>query len=149
MTGRGRHGTNIPSPKASINLRGDLDTTGTIEGPNPRSGTTGIGIAGLEYEDIPPPNVQRDHPPQNWTLEKIGSISGIATAAIIVIIFFYSMNSNVNDVKADVKESKGKIERLDEKANKQASVIENVANSVQRLEGEIRRTQDYVHDRRK
>ena len=148
MTGTSGYGPRIPNRQTNAAIRNVMQTSGTIDRPNPRSGTNGIGVDGFKYEDLPPPK-SHDHTLQSWSLERVGSYLGIAVVAISVIIFFYSMNSNIEIVKIDVKDGKDRIERLDEKVNKQTSAIESVTNSVQRLEGEIRRTQDYVQNRKK
>lgn len=148
MTVRRGSGPRIPNRQTTPSLRGDLGTSATSEGPNRVSGTSNVGVEGLDYVDIPPPSA-RHATPSNWTAEKIGTYLAFALAALSVIFFFWHMDSNIDAIKSDVKEEKDKIDKLDEKSNRHTSSLENVTNSVQRLEGEIRRTQDYINNRKK
>jgi len=153
MTRHRGHQPNIPS-RQKMSLR-DIQTTRTTEeeegggGRNLGSGTAPAGVKNLILEDLPPPKSRRARPEPQWTLEKFGSFLGIALAGITIILFFYRMNSNIDDIKTDLKEERDKIEKIDEKSNKQASSTENLANSIQRLEGEVSRTQDFIRDRKK
>lgn len=133
-------------------LRGDLGTSRTTDEEEPKVelGTDRFGVAGLNYEPLPP--VKERHAPAEpayWTMEKgLAALGGVAVL-ITVVIFFNHMDSNISDVKADVREQKDKIGKLDEKSNKQTVAIEIVTGSVQRLENEVRRTQDYIQEKKR
>lgn len=151
MTRTRAPGQGIPNRPTSSVLRGDLGTSSTTdkEGPKVELGTSRFGVAGLNYEPLPP--VKERHAPTEgyWTMEKILAALGGVVVLITVVIFFNRMDSNISDVKADVKEEKDKIGKLDEKSNKQTVAIEMVTGSVQRLENEVRRTQDYIQEKKR
>lgn len=151
MTGTRGRGTRIPNGHVKTGLRGQLDTARTVstEGPVIRTGTSNIEVQSLRYEDLPPPKVQSEPAQEKWSLEKFGAYLGIGIAILSIILFFYRMDSNVDAIKTEVKDSSVKLDKLNEKTNKQQSNIENLTSSVQRLESEIRRTQDYVQDNKK
>jgi hypothetical protein len=132
-------------------LKNNLGTSKTIdnEGPQVNLGaTTQVGNPGLRYEPLPPVKEQLPAAaPTYWTMERYLSALGGIMALIGIVIFFIRMDSNVSDLKASATEEKDKIGKLDEKASKQTVAIEMVTGSVQRLESEVRRTQDYIQQR--
>jgi hypothetical protein len=144
-----QRGSNRP---ANSVLKGNLGTSRTIdnEEPNLQSGTGSLEIPELTYEPLPP--VKERHAQtvtSYWTMEKILSVLGGVAILISIVIFFNHMDSNISDVKFDIREQKGKIEVLDGKANRQTVLIEMTNGSVQRLENEVRRTQDYIQQKKK
>lgn len=152
MTRKKASGQHIPNRSTNSVLRRDLGTSATTdkEGPKVELGTASFGIHGLNYEPIPP-RVKALHAPteQYWTFEKILAALGGIGLLIAVVLFFNHMDSNISDVKADVREGNDKMGKLEEKSNKQTAAIEIVTGSVQRLENEVLRTQDYIQEKKK
>lgn len=154
MTRSKAPGQGIPNRQTNPQalLRGNLGTSGTAEreGPKIEPGTGGLRTDRLDYQPLPPVK-ERAVPtePSYWTLEKVLAVLGGIAALIAVVSFFLHMDSNITDVKADVREGKDKIGKLDEKASRQTAAIELVSGAVQRLDNEVRRTQDYLHDKKR
>lgn len=152
MTRKKASGQPIPNQATNSVLRRDLGTSATTneEGPKVGSGTTSFGINGLNYEPIPP-RVKEPHAQIEpyWTFDRILAALGGIGLLIAVVLFFNHMDSNISDVKADVREGNDKMGKLEEKSNKQTAAIEIVTGSVQRLENEVLRTQDYIQEKKK
>jgi peptidoglycan hydrolase CwlO-like protein len=131
-----------PQPKFSA------DTSATIDNVERSDfGTNSIKTKGMEFTDIPP---RPAHSNGNWSfVNNAASALQVISVILVAAFFIWNLSSKIDTVKDDVKEVKTKIERLDESVTKQTSAVDNVSNSVQRLEDESRRTQDLVRDRKK
>lgn len=153
MTGKKGGKPTIPNHRAPQPFGNKTETSSTKdaidEKPSPKTGTNSINLNGLELTDIPPrPPHSNDHNPL-WSLGNFASVLQILGAILVAAFFIWNLSSKIDIVKDDVKEVKTKIEHLDESVTKQTSAIDNMSNSVQRLENENRRTQDLVSQRKK
>lgn len=146
MTGAKRKASNIPHKYIARNVYPEIETSSTSGGPNLNRGTNSIDIGKLEYTDIPPP---RKIQQSNWTLNNIGIVMGILIPIVSIIIFFYSMNLNISDIKADLKNMVLGVGNLNAAVDKQQTSIDNMSNSIERLENENRRTQDIIQFKKK
>ncbi|MGS0742008.1 hypothetical protein ACVBEF_09260 [Glaciimonas sp. GG7] len=137
-----------PNQSPNSILKSNLGTsrTNNKEGPRAELGTH-LGVHNLHYVPLPP--MAERHHAAYWTWEKVCTALGGVAILISIVIFFYHMDSNISDVKSDMREEKNKIGNLDEKSTKQTTSIEMVNGSVQRLESEVRRTQDYIQQQKK
>lgn len=143
-----RNSQTIPSSPTTGALRGALDVSRTADGP--RIGVVGSGgdeHKGIRFVDAPAPVPASTNIADNkMTWEKIQASTGfwltIAGTLVGLSYFFFQMNSNISDVKSDVKESLARIGKVDEKVEKTSHTLDLANGSIQRLESEVRRTQD-------
>lgn len=149
MSGRRGSPKIIPRKGGARNLSGNLGTSETKEHEKTDARTGDIRLEGVGYKDVPPATPRQ-------SLRFLGDwwkifLNLIAVLAVLgpVLIFFNNLGSNVQNLQADVKNSTVKIDKLNEGIAKQSFAIENATLSVQRLEGEVRRTQDYIRPKEK
>lgn len=150
-----RSGQTIPSSPTTGALRGALDVSRTADGPNIGvGGSGGNDHKGISYVAAPPvahaPSTITDN---KMTWEKIQASTGfwlaIGGTLVGLSYFFFQMNSNISDIKSDVKDSLTRIGKVDEKIEKTSHTLDLVNGSILRLEGEVRRTEDILHNSKK
>lgn len=131
-------------------FKGITGTTGTSDMSQSSKnghGTGGLQVSGLNYEDLPTKTKEENSSTSWGSPDRWMGIIGTVGVAIAACIYVFQMGSNISDIKSDQKEEKEKMNKIDEKISKQSADIQLINNSLQRIETDVRRTQDYVQQK--